>query len=316
MDDSSREEQCPELGGVSRRAFMRFCASLVAALAVPGCSGEQAAEVLREAAGGKPAVLWLNGQDCNGCSIEFLNLDDDEQRGTPSIARVILEKISLRYHEALMAGSGHVAEQTKADVIASGGYILVVEGAIPGADDRYCVVGGASIREVLLEAARNAAFVIALGSCAATGGIVARTPTQGRPVRTIVTTRPVINLPMCPASAEHLLLTIVHLMTTNAAPELDEQGRPTMFFGADHSVHEACKRLPAFLQGKYLTDWNDPSQKDYCLVLRGCRGPVTRSDCSGRKFNGGVAVCTEVGSPCQGCAESSYYDGTPLYQIG
>lgn len=316
MSDSRSPKHQPRFAnGVNRRSFLAFCGSLAASLALPGCSEDDVAAAI-EQAGSKPAVLWLTAQDCNGCSISFLNLDDDESRETVSIARVILDTISLRYHEAVMAGTGQVAEQAKAAAIAEGGYILVVEGAIPGADDRYCMVGGVSIRETLLEAAAHASFVIALGSCATSGGVVSKTPTQGRPVGEVVTDRPVINLPMCPANGEHLLLTIVHLLTQKAAPELDDQGRPTMFFGATHSVHLTCARLPAFLEDKYLTDWNDPAQKDHCLILKGCKGPKTQSDCTSRRFNGGITSCTEVGCPCQGCAESSYYDGEPLFELG
>ena len=323
MSDSSRTNAGDEptvFEGVGRRAFLWWCAGLAAALSTSGCSEEDAANALtnagKDAGAGKPPVLWLTAQDCNGCSINFLNLDRDDERGIPSISSVILDTISLRYHEAIMSGSGHVAEAAKARTIEEGGYILVVEGAIPGDDDRYCVVGGVPIRETLLEAAAGASFVIALGSCATSGGIVAGTPTHGKPVHEILPDRPIIRLPMCPANGEHLLLTIVHLLTEGTVPDLDEQGRPTWFFGGENSVHLHCSRLPAFLADEFLTDWNDPAQKSYCLLLKGCKGPSTKSDCTKRRFHGGITVCTDVGSPCQGCAESTYYDGKPLYDIG
>ena len=315
MDDSNRNKSTLfaklEASGISRRDFIKYCGGLVAALSLPRC-GDDAATTLEEAAGGKPAVIWLNAQDCNGCSINFLNLEEDSERGTPSIASVILDTISLRYHEAVMAGSGDVAEGAKHDAIEEGGYILVVEGSIPDADDRYCLVGGESVRETLQAAAANAAYIVALGSCATTGGVVKDMVTVGKPVSDYVPDKTVINLPMCPANGEHLLLTIVHLLTEGQPPELDSQGRPVMFF--EDSVHLHCVRLPAFADGNFLTDWNDPAQKDYCLLEMGCRGPFAQSDCPTRKFNGGLTMCTEAGAPCQACAESSYYDGTPIYK--
>lgn len=297
--------------GISRRDFIKYCSGLVATLALPRC-GDDVAETIEDAVSGKPAVVWLNGQDCNGCSINFLNLDDDPERGTPSIASLILDIISLRYHEPVMAGSGEVAEAVKRQTVEAGGYILVVEGSIPDADDRYCVVGGEPIRETLLAAAANAAHIVALGSCAATGGVVKGTVTGGKPVSHYVSDRQVINLPMCPANGEHLLLTIVHLLTEGQPPELDAEGRPLMFF--ESSVHAHCVRFPAFSSGNFLSDWNDPAQKGYCLLNMGCRGPSARSDCSVRKFNGGLTMCTEAGAPCQACGESAYYDGTPIYK--
>jgi len=342
QDDRHDEEQALlarlELHGITRRSFLGYCGALAAALGLPGCSDDgaagtsdagpgpgaggadatQVADALGAAADagarGKPAVLWLAAQDCNGCSISFLNLDEDPQRKMPSIAAVLLDTISLRYHEPVMAGTGEVAETVKEDTIAAGGYILVVEGAIPEKDDRFCLVGGAPVRETVLAAAKNASHVIALGSCAATGGVVRNTVTAGRPVTHFVKDRTVINLPMCPASHEHLLLTIVHLLTENKPPRLDAQGRPEIFFA--ESVHFRCPRLKSFAAGKFLTDWNDPAQKDYCLLQKGCRGPATHADCPTRGFNGGVSFCTAIGSPCQGCAEDSYYDGKPLYAKG
>jgi len=140
---------------------------------------------------------------------------------------------------------------------------------------------------------------------------VKNTPTQGRPVTDYVTDRTVINLPMCPANGEHLLLTILSILDAEEAPPLDDQGRPRMFF--EETVHARCPRLPAFVAGNFLTDWNDPVQRDYCLFDKGCRGPLTVADCPTRGFNGGVSHCTASGAPCQGCAEPDYYDGIPLY---
>lgn len=319
-----------ELQGVSRRDFLGYCATLAAALGLPGCSDSgtrspasdagdmRVADALADAADGgargKPVVLWIAGQDCNGCLVSFLNLDEDPVRQTPSIASVLLDVISLRYHEAVMAGTGEVAEAVKRNTITAGGYILVVDGAIPSADDRYCTVGGVPVRQTVLQAATNATFVIALGSCASSGGVVRDTVTAGRPVSHFVKDRPVINLPMCPANGEHLLITLVGLLADNKVPALDSQGRPLSLFGT--SIHAQCPRLESFVQGRLLSDWNDPAQQGHCLLAKGCRGPATQGDCPTRKFNGGVSFCTEAGSPCQGCADAGFYDGKPLYARG
>lgn len=303
-----------ELAGVSRRDFLKYCGALGTALGLASCD-KSPDQVLEDAStntgDGKPAVVWLNAQDCNGCSIAFLNLEEDATKGLPSIAAVLLDTISLRYHEAVMASSGHLAEETKAEAIAEGGYILVVEGAIPDADDRYCMVGGVPIRQTVEEAAAGAAHIIALGSCATGGGIVRNTPTQGVPVTDVISQRPVINLPMCPANHEHLLLTIVHLLTEEQAPELDSRGRPTLFFTP--WVHDGCLRRPNFDAGNFLSDWNDTATRDWCLFEKGCRGPITRSDCSIRGVTGSTGNCPACGAPCQGCANHLYYDGNPLY---
>lgn len=271
----------------------------------PAPTQAQVAETLRHAAL-KPPVVWLEGQDCAGCSISFLNAEQ------PSIADVILDGISLRYHESVMAASGHIAETALQEAVKAGGYVLVVEGAIPSADDRFCMVGGRPFREVVEECAKGAAAIIAAGACAAYGGIPGATPSKGQGVTTYVKDKPVINLPQCPVHHEHLLATIVHVLEREDAPELDTHGRPLMFFSK--TVHDQCERKAAFEAGNYLNDWNDPAQAGWCLAEKGCKGPVTYSDCPTRKYNGGVNWCVAAGAPCQGCAEPTFYEEmAPLF---
>ena len=308
--------------GVSRREFMKYCGTAAAFLSIPGCADKDIAKTLSDAAvnaksgtSAKPRVIWLEGQDCAGCSTSFLNLDDYTNAGTKdnivSIQSVILDTISLRYHETVMAASGGQAESALTDIQEEGNYILVVEGAIPKSEDSYCKIGGTAFRETLIKAAAKASFVVAFGSCASTGGVVQNMSSEGRPVSYFVTDKPVVNLPMCPGHYEHLLLSMIYLLQNGAAPELDSKNRPKLFFS--NTVHSACPRRDHYTLKKYLTDWNDATQKDYCLLGKGCKGVTTYSDCTLRGFNGGVSFCTKVGSPCQGCAETTFYDGSAIY---
>jgi hydrogenase small subunit len=310
------EERDSGIFGVSRRDFLTYCGGLAGALAL-GCAGEgekpaspppKKEKIARtiEKAAGKPPVIWLEGQDCAGCSISFLNAEK------PSIAEVILDKISLRYHESVMAASGHTADRVMEETRKEGGYVLVVEGAVPAADDRFCMVGGRPFREILGECAKGAAAIIAVGACATYGGIPGAAPSQGKGISGYVGGRPVINLPLCPVHHEHLLATIVYYLENKKAPELDEHGRPLMFFAK--TVHDQCERKEAYDAGNYLNDWNDPAQAGWCLAEKGCKGPETYSDCPTRKYNGGVNWCIGAGAPCQGCAEPAFYGQvSPLF---
>jgi hydrogenase small subunit len=53
----------------------------------------------------RPPVIWLHFQDCTGCTESLL------QTSHPGFADLILNVISLEYHETLMAGSGLQARQ-------------------------------------------------------------------------------------------------------------------------------------------------------------------------------------------------------------
>ena len=114
-------------------------------------------------ADGRPAVIWLHFQECTGCSESLL------RSSHPSVASLILDMISLDYHETLMAGSGHQAEKSLLDSMAAnkGNYILVVEGGIPTKDNGiYCKVAGKTALESLRTAAEGAVAIIPIGTCA------------------------------------------------------------------------------------------------------------------------------------------------------
>jgi len=83
-------------------------------------------------------VVWLHFAECTGCSEAFL------RSSYPNVDDILLETISLEYHETLMAASGYQAEQNleKAVKDFDGKFICVIEGAIPlGLDGQYMRLG-------------------------------------------------------------------------------------------------------------------------------------------------------------------------------
>ena len=74
---------------VTRRDFLKVCGGTATFL---GFSKLQVLEALAQAKEGKPAVLWIQGAGCTGCSVSLLNAVD------PDIAKVLLEIISLKFH--------------------------------------------------------------------------------------------------------------------------------------------------------------------------------------------------------------------------
>ena len=292
--------------GVSRRDFMKLCAAVTAAMGLPAAFEPEVAMAV-EAAIKKPAVLWLEGQDCAGCSestIATLN---------PSAAEVILDMISMRYHETIMAGTGDNAKEAYEATVKEGNYVLIVEGSIPKENDKYCMVGGESFRGLVEKAAKNAAVVLAIGSCAAYGGIPAATASKGVGVSHFVKDKPVINLPSCPVKPSRLIGTIIYYLTFKKAPELDKDNRPKVFYGMN--IHENCPRRGHFENSEFVQDWNEPTQSGWCLLLKGCKGPKTWADCGSVWWNDNVNYCINAGSPCAGCAQPEFYnDFSPLYQ--
>lgn len=149
---------------IGRREFLSFCAAITATMGLPGRAVAEVAEAIVSKS--RPSVIWLHHQECTGCTELFLRAEH------PTLEKLILEIISLDYHETLFAAAGHQIEAAKRAAMEKnkGKYLLVVEGAIPTKDGGiYCKIGGKTSLELTREAAENAAAVIALGSCASWG---------------------------------------------------------------------------------------------------------------------------------------------------
>jgi len=129
-----------ETSGVSRRSFIQLCGMLMASapvgLALTGKNSVlQVAEIVGKAK--RPSVIWLHFQDCTGCTETLL------RTSAPDASSLILDVISLDYHETLMAASGAQAEAALRQAVAenAGKFVLVVEGAIPTRDDGVYLTG-------------------------------------------------------------------------------------------------------------------------------------------------------------------------------
>ena len=78
-----------------------------------------------------------------------------------------------------MTAAGSQAESALQQTIRDnkGKYIALVEGSIPtGFDGAYCTIGGRTAIDIAREVCGNAAATVAVGTCAAYGGIPAAAP--------------------------------------------------------------------------------------------------------------------------------------------
>ena len=125
----------------------------------------------------------------------------------------------------------------------AGKYVLVVEGAIPTKDDGvYYEMGGRPGVQVLREVASQAAAVIAIGSCASWGGVPSAdpNPTGAMGVSSVVSGKPIVNLPGCPPNPYNFLAVVLEYVTMGKLPAMDEFGRPQVRLRARDS-----RELPA-----------------------------------------------------------------------
>jgi hydrogenase small subunit len=300
-----------ERRGVTRREFLRFCGVMASVLALPRSAVGAIAEAI--ASGEKPTLVWLEFQDCAGNTESFL------RAGRPTAADIVLDLLSIDYHETIMAAAGHRAEEALAGVVERkrGQFIAVVEGSIPtGAGGAYCTIGGRAAVDIAREVCGAAAATIAIGTCASFGGIpaAAPNPTGALSVADAVPgIGTLIHLPACPANGENLAALIVHYLTYQRWPALDALRRPLFAYGK--SIHDGCERRAHFDAGQYVEAWGDAAHRDgQCLYKMGCKGPVTYQNCPEVGWNDGTNWPIGCGHPCVGCAEPNFWDRmTPFY---
>jgi len=314
--------------GLSRREFLKLCGVLAGAMglrcAAPVLASglpahlvndnASAAEAVAQALESKPRlpVIWLEFQDCAGCS-EALTRSQ-----SPTLVDLVLNKISIEYHETLSAAAGFQIEENKQAIMKkyAGKYALVIEGAIPVADDGiYCTIGGRSSLDLLKEAAAGAAAIIATGNCATFGGLPKANPnpTGAKGVWEIITDKPVVNIPGCPAIPEVFTGVLAHFLVFGALPELDHLNRPKTFYA--ETIHDRCLRRPFYEAGKFANTFDDEgARQGWCLYKLGCKGPTTYNSCATIKWQAGLSFPVQSGHPCLGCSEPNFWDGGGFYQ--
>ena len=295
--------------GVSRRGFLKYCATTASLMALPPSMVPAIARALERAP--RPSVIWLSFQECTGCT-ESLTRSHG-----PTIEGLIFDHISLDYHHTLQAASGTAAEQAREEAMAAhkGQYILVVDGSIPVANKGYSTIAGISNLDMLMEAAEGAAAIVAVGSCAAFGGLphANPNPTGAMSVMDLVKDKPVMNVPGCPPIPVVISGVLAHFLTFGSLPELDHLGRPKTFYGT--SIHDRCYRRPFYERGQFADSFDDEGAKQgWCLFKLGCKGPVTYNACATAKWNDGTSFPIESGHGCIGCSEPGFWDRGGFYQ--
>src|ERR1019366_1067904 len=284
---------------LSRRSFLELSTKLCAVMGLGASAIPQLAAAAEELASGNAPVLWLQGQSCSGCSISLL--DAESVRPVQLITRYI----NLAFHQTLSTATGQQAVETVNKIIAAGGYILIVEGAVPAGMPKACSFGGELFGEQLLRAAKAAKAVIAIGTCAAFGGIpgAENNPTGAVSVPQFLKDKgvntPIILTPGCPCHPDWLLGTVTHVLKLGIPP-LDLLGRPKAFYGP--LLHEKYARFGDYEREKFAKTFGDEG----CLFKLGCLGPITHTDCSVRPWNGGVNSCIRAGAPCIGCGGEQF----------
>jgi NiFe hydrogenase small subunit HydA len=301
-------EYQPFFPGVSRRDFLKYCGGLAGVIGLSGSLAvPKVAQALQELAA-RPQVVWSLFQECLGCSVNLL------QSRKPTPAQLILQQISLDYHEAVMAAAGDGAELSFNEAVAGGDFFYIVEGAIATKIPEAITIHGKTGADIVKDTYQKANATICIGSCSCYGNIQAAdpNPTGAKGVGDFlredagIPDAVVINSPRCPGQAEDTISILVYVLVHGELPELDDDGRPLFLFS--QTVHDNCERRGHFDAGNFVEQWGDEgSEKRYCFYKMGCKGPVTYAPCPINKWNGNTAWPVDAGM-CIGCAEPNFWD--------
>jgi len=121
---------------LSRRDFLKWTSLMTAALLLPPMFRPLVARAAENFS--RLPIVWLHFAECTGCSEAFL------RSSYPNVDEILLDTISLEYHETIMVAAGHQAEENLERALNDfdGQFICVIEGALPtGLDGKYLTMG-------------------------------------------------------------------------------------------------------------------------------------------------------------------------------
>jgi uptake hydrogenase small subunit len=272
-------------------------------------------------------VLWLQAGGCGGCSLSLLGADTVD---FPALLRD--NGIDMLWHPALsLAEAQELPDLMQACLDGTVRLdALCIEGAMlrgPQGSGRFHRLCGtdAPMIDWVRKLAGVARHVLAIGSCAAWGGISAsgsnpadacglqyEDERQGGLLGAGFRARgglPVVNVAGCPTHPGWVTDTLMALAAgLPAQDDLDPLGRPRSY--ADELVHHGCTRNEYY---EYKASAAKPSDLGCTMENMGCKGTQAHADCNTRLWNG-YGSCTRAGYACISCTEPGFQSpGHPFH---
>lgn len=264
-------------------------------------------------------LVWLQSGGCGGCTMSLLCSGARDLFGALRGGG-----IAVRWHPALSEETGEEALEVL-EACADGRIrldILCVEGALlrgPNGSGRFHMLSGTGrpMTDWVMRLAMRARYTLAIGSCAAYGGITAAgvNPTDACGLQYEGAMRggllgddyrsgaglPVINVAGCPTHPGWVTDTLFSLALGGfGESDLDGVGRPRLY--ADQLVHHGCARNEYY---EFKASAEKPSDQGCMMENMGCKGTQAHADCNIRPWNG-VGSCTRGGYACINCTEPGF----------
>lgn len=264
-------------------------------------------------------VLWLQGASCGGCTMAAL-----EHGESGWFAALEAFGIQLLWHPSVSEATGDEATAIFDKIVSEQVplHALLLEGSVlrgPNGTGRFNMLAGTgrSMLDWMMLLAPRADYVVAVGSCAAFGGIPAAgsNPTDasglqyfdseaggvlGADFRSRKGQR-VINVAGCAPHPGWIMETLAALALGDlVAEDLDIYARPKFY--ADHLAHHGCARNEFY---EFKASAEALSERGCLMEHLGCKATQAVGDCNQRAWNGGGS-CTHGGFACIACTSPGF----------
>ena len=267
-----------------------------------------------------PTLYWLQGGGCGGDTLSFLNAD------SPDVAALFQGLgIDLLWHPSLTNTSAQKQETVNQQILAGEVPLdlFLLEGAVllgPNGSGMYDARDGKPKKDLIHLLAHQARYVIALGTCAAYGGVNARERVESVGLQYDKNVRggflgedfvaqsgtPVINLAGCPCHHDVISGTIMALSRgQNLA--LDSYQRPLEWFKT--TVHQGCTRNEYH---EYRVEESTFGEAGCLFYHMGCHGPLIPGPCNKLLWNQQSSK-PRSGVPCFGCTDATFPGKKPFF---
>ena len=264
-------------------------------------------------------LLWLQSGGCGGCTLSLLNAESPNM-----LTGLKAAGIRLLWHPSFSEKSGEdlrrLLEKIADDELHLD--IFCLEGAVvqgPNGSGNFHRLSGSNdpMRDWIDTLARKADHVVAIGNCAAYGGITSAgdNPSEacglqysGEQTGGLLGTSfagqknmPVINIAGCPPHPNWVSETLFQVaLDALTEKHLDDFGRPRSY--TDHLVHHGCPRNEYY---EYKASAEKASDLGCMMEHLGCLGTQAHADCNTRLWNG-EGSCLRGGYACINCTAARF----------
>jgi Ni,Fe-hydrogenase I small subunit len=240
--------------------------------------------------------------------------------------------INVLWHPALSEASGSelsaLLQQIENDELELD--VLCLEGSVirgpNGTGKFHRTMGGRPMQELIEALTRKARYVVAVGTCAAYGGIPAggANPTDACGLQydgardsglldagyRSAAGLPVVNIAGCPVHPGWVTDTLSAVAAgVLQYDDLDALGRPRSY--ADHLVHHGCPRNEYY---EFKASAEKTGDLGCMMEHMGCLGTQAHADCNTRLWNGGGS-CLRGGYSCVNCTAPGFEEpGHPHFE--